>query len=113
MPIETAKNLSVGGVHTLVFHYGFSTFISIDLGEGSPTRPAFFFASVVSAIQIPERLLSKLAESVRLFECGEEALSELPELHGSLSEKLPALSVSKRVDIYVALELIFDGSTLS
>jgi len=35
-----------------------------------------FFASVVSAKQIPERQLSELAESVRDFERSEEALTE-------------------------------------
>src|SRR5258705_752538 len=35
-----------------------------------------FFASVIRAMQIPERQLSELAESVRDFERGEEALTE-------------------------------------
>jgi hypothetical protein len=35
-----------------------------------------FFASVVSAMEIPERQLSELAKSVRDFERGEEALTE-------------------------------------
>src|SRR6266542_6845708 len=76
MPIETAKNLPVGGVDTLVFHYGFSIFISIDPGEGSQYAQRLFFASVVSAMQIPERQHSELTESVRVFELGEEALTE-------------------------------------
>jgi len=42
---------------------------------------------------IPVRQDSELAESSKFPECGEEALSELPEVLGSLSEKLPALSV--------------------
>ena len=38
--------------------------------------PSGFFASVVSAMQIPERQHSELAESLRVFERGEEALTE-------------------------------------
>jgi len=41
-----------------------------------------FFASVMSAMQIPERQHSELTESVRLFERGEEALTECGGLGG-------------------------------
>jgi hypothetical protein len=44
-------------------------------------------------MNVPDRQDSELAESVRVSERGEQALSELPEALGSLSEKLPALSV--------------------
>jgi len=71
MLIETAKNLPVGGVDTLVFHYGFSIFVST-LAKVAQHALRFFFASVVSAMPIPERQLSELAESVRVFERGEK-----------------------------------------
>jgi len=72
MLIETAKYLAIGGVDTLVFHYGFSIFVST-LAKVAQHAQRFFFASVVSAMQIPEQPLSELAESVRVFERGEEA----------------------------------------
>jgi hypothetical protein len=48
---------------------------------------------LVWATHVPDRQDSELAESVRVYERGEDALSELPEAVGSLSEELPALSV--------------------
>jgi hypothetical protein len=48
---------------------------------------------LVWATHVPDRQDSELAESVRFSERCEEALSELPEALGSLSEKHPALPV--------------------
>jgi len=48
---------------------------------------------LVWATHVPDRQDSELAESVRFSERCEEALSELPEALGSLSEKHPALFV--------------------
>jgi len=54
-----------------------SPFSSVStLAKVAQQAQRFFFASVVSAMQIPERQLSELAESVRDFERGEEALTE-------------------------------------
>jgi hypothetical protein len=50
-----------------------------------------FNTSAVWATHIPDRQDSELAESVRFSERGEEALSELPEALGLLSEQPPAL----------------------
>jgi len=58
----------------------------VDARQDEPSLPD-------RATHVPVRQDSELAESVRFPECGEEALSELPEVLGSLSEKLPALSV--------------------
>src|SRR6266702_1997232 len=60
-------------------HFGiplwFLHFVST-LAKVAQHAQRFFFASVVSAMQIPERPLSELAESVRVFERGEAALTE-------------------------------------
>jgi len=55
----------------------------VDARQDEPSLPD-------RATHVPVRQDSELAESVRFPECGEEALSELPEVLGSLPEKLPA-----------------------
>src|SRR5438105_1547538 len=62
---------------TLWYSIMVSPFSSVStLAKVAQQAQRFFFASVVSAMQIPERQLSELAESVRDFERGEEALTE-------------------------------------
>src|SRR6266404_3758877 len=62
---------------TLWYSIMVSPFSSVStLAKVAQHAQRLFFASTVSAMLIPERQHSELAESVRDFECGEEALAE-------------------------------------
>src|SRR6267142_3123880 len=62
---------------TLWYSIMVSPFSSVaTLAKVAQHAQRFFLASVVSAMRIPERQLSELAESVRVFERDEEALTK-------------------------------------